>query len=540
MSGGGAGAAGANAGGAHRGRWAMTLRSRLLISVLLVFATLAVAGFSLARAQHRYLVDQLDRRLLEAVPPALGMARLVADGTFAMPPGGPGPGALSELYVGRLGDDGGVRTVLAPGLGVAERAGGSTASAVTVPASASASALTVPASAFPASTARASAPAPPGGAAPARVSAPFDTVDEQGVAMRAVVAVDGGDAGLSGDRFVVGLPLAEADAAHRRLLIGLGVAALVVVTATAVAAWWVIRLGLRPIRRMTEAADAIARGEVGRRVEHPSPRTEAGRLGLAFNVMLDEREGTEARLRRFLSDASHELRTPLTSIRGYVDLYRRGGLGGGRDLDDAMRRIGGESARMAALVEDLLLLARLDEGRPLADEPVELAALVRDTVSDAAAVQPERPVRAVAAGPLLLRGDEARLRQVIAAVVTNALVHTEPTTPVGVEAVNDGAVHVITISDDGPGMAPEVAAHAFERFFRGDPARSRNRGGSGLGLAIVRSIVEAHGGTVTLRSAVGAGTSVRIVLPITRCVAGERAPGQGQRSPTGPFPPDGT
>jgi two-component system OmpR family sensor kinase len=284
----------------------------------------------------------------------------------------------------------------------------------------------------------------------------------------------------------------------------------------------VIHLGVRPIKSMTATATAIAGGELSHRVPDVAPGTEAGELGTALNSMLgriedafDERSRSEERLRRFVADASHELRTPVTTIRGYAELYRSGGLVAAEELDEALRRTEQEAVRMGRLVEDLLALTRLDQGRPLAAEPVDLAAVASDAGRDARAVAPDRVITIDTAGPLVVSGDDDRLRQVVANVVGNALVHTEPGSPIEIraEAVPGGRAR-LEVVDHGAGMPPEVAARAFERFFRADPSRSRHRGGTGLGLAIVEAAVGAHGGSVELDSAPGRGTTVRIELPL--------------------------
>jgi two-component system OmpR family sensor kinase len=299
------------------------------------------------------------------------------------------------------------------------------------------------------------------------------------------------------------------------------VATVIVLAVLALAAWWVIRLGVRPIKQMTETATAIAGGELSHRVPDVGPGTEAGELGVALNQMLgrieqafQEREQSEERLKQFVADASHELRTPVTTIRGYGELYRLGGLEDQAQLDEAMRRTEQEAIRMGGLVDDLLHLARLDQGRPIEHEPVDIAFLARDAARDAQAVDPDRALDVDPDGAHRGRGDESRLRQVLANLVTNALVHTEPGTPITVRARRVGDDAVVEVIDRGAGMPPDVAARAFERFYRADPSRSRHRGGTGLGLAIVEATVAAHGGTVALDTAPGRGTTVRVVLPL--------------------------
>jgi two-component system OmpR family sensor kinase len=219
-------------------------------------------------------------------------------------------------------------------------------------------------------------------------------------------------------------------------------------------------------------------------------------------------------LRQFVADASHELRTPVTTIRGYAELYRGGGLSDPDELTLAMRRTEQESIRMGSLVEDLLLLARLDQKPSLQAGAVDLGVLAVDAVSDARAVDPERPITASVAEGVAVDGDEGRLRQVVANLVGNALVHTPPGTPVRVRVDRDEGDARLEVHDDGPGMPETVSQRAFERFYRADPARSRHAGGSGLGLSIVKAIVEAHHGEVAIASAPGAGTTVRVVLPL--------------------------
>jgi two-component system OmpR family sensor kinase len=333
----------------------------------------------------------------------------------------------------------------------------------------------------------------------------------------------------TGDQVLVAVPLDRVDATAQRLTAAIVVAAAAVLLALVAAGWWLLRLGLRPIAEVTQVADAIAQGDRTRRVVggasgrrfrrrsrgRGEARTEADQLARAFNVMLDEQAATEMQLRQFVADASHELRTPVAAIRGFADLWRAGALGEDQ-LDDVMRRIGQESTRMRGLVEDLLLLARLDQGRVLAVEPVDLSALAADAVLDASATHPSRTVRLEAPSPTMVTGDEARLRQVVSNLVSNALVHTTATTTVVIRAEpcrsgGDGDTARLAVSDDGPGMDAEASARAFDRFWRGDPGRAR--GGAGLGLSIVRSIVAAHHGDVVLDSTPGAGTTVEVVLP---------------------------
>ena len=238
-------------------------------------------------------------------------------------------------------------------------------------------------------------------------------------------------------------------------------------------------------------------------------------------------------MRRFIADASHELRTPLTSIRGFAELYRQGAVRTEDDVRRLMGRIETEGARMGMLVEDLLLLARVDQQRPLTIGPVDLAAIAGDAVHDARAVQPARPIslhldESLADVPVV-RGDEARLRQVVGNLVTNALTHTpaDSRVTVSVGADDDPELLVLRVADEGPGMDPADAARAFERFYRADTARTREAGGTGLGLAIVASLVAAHGGSVDLTTAPGQGATFAVRLPRSGPPAATPAGGDG-------------
>jgi len=294
-----------------------------------------------------------------------------------------------------------------------------------------------------------------------------------------------------------------------------------ILAALGLVSWWVMRLGIRPLKEMTATATRIAGGDLSVRVPEGAAGTEPGDLAAALNRMLgrietaiDERAASEDRLRRFVADASHELRTPVTTIRGYAELYRQGGLAQPESLDDAMRRTEQEAARMGRLVEDMLTLAKLDQHRPLEARPLDISALARDAALDARATAPSRTISLeVPDGDVTITGDEDRLRQVVANLVGNALVHTDPLDPITIRVTSNDQSVVLEIEDEGPGMPTEVADRGTERFYRADPARSRHRGGSGLGLSIVDATVAAHGGTVEIDSALDRGTCVRLTLP---------------------------
>jgi two-component system, OmpR family, sensor kinase len=268
------------------------------------------------------------------------------------------------------------------------------------------------------------------------------------------------------------------------------------------------------------AAD-IAAGDLSKRVEPATPDTEIGRLGLALNGMLSqieaafaERTASNDRLRRVIADASHELRTPLTSIRGYAEMLRRGASDSPRDSEAARRRIEEESIRMTGLVDDLLVLARLDQGRPLEKQAVDLRAIATDAVADARVVAPQREISLAANGPVIVTGDDTRLRQVLGNLVRNALVHTPQQTAVEVAVATHDGVGSMSVADHGPGLTAEDVDRIFEPFYRADPSRSRDSGGAGLGLSIVSAVVTAHGGRVKVKQTEGGGATFEVELPL--------------------------
>jgi two-component system, OmpR family, sensor kinase len=308
------------------------------------------------------------------------------------------------------------------------------------------------------------------------------------------------------------------------LQFGIGVAVLVVV---GIASFAVVHRSLRPLYEVEHIAAAIAAGHLDRRIPERDPRTEVGGLSLALNGMLAQIQravassessaakarGSEDRMRRFITDASHELRTPLTTIRGFAELYRQGAA---RDVGMLLSRIESEAGRMGLLVDDLLLLARLDVQRPLEQHRVDLLALASDAVHDAHAIDPKRTVSMeVLDGPGTpeVLGDEPRLRQVLSNLVANALQHTPESADVTVRVGTDGDDAVLEVADEGPGMSEQDASRVFERFYRTDSSRARASGGTGLGLSIVNSLVHAHGGEVSVTTAPGAGCCFRVTLP---------------------------
>jgi two-component system, OmpR family, sensor kinase len=328
--------------------------------------------------------------------------------------------------------------------------------------------------------------------------------------------------GPGGTTFVTAASLRPVEQAVNSLMRALVVVGLLALAAASLASWWVIRRGLRPVDRMVETAAVIAAGDLSRRVPDSDPGTELGRLGTALNEMLgqietgiQERAAGEARLRRFVADAAHELRTPLTSLRGYAELYRQGALPNREAVGNAMGRIESEGARMARLVDDLLLLARTDQGRPLEKEPVDLVRLAREAAGDFAAADPGRPVTRELDGSAVVAGDPIRLRQAIDNLLANVRAHTPPGTPTRVSVQRNGRWAEVTVADEGPGIPAQEQTRVFERFWRGDPARGRtSAGGAGLGLSIVEALVRAHGGAVTVESAPRQGAAFTIRLPL--------------------------
>ena len=473
----------------------MTLRRRLLVATSALGVVLLVAGASVVLVQRAFLVARLDAQLaaLAQNPRAilLASARAEANGATSTPAG------LSDIWVGRMARDGTLTPVLTPqgDPGLLPRLA-------------------------------------PG----ERVTTPEGRATAAGAARRVRVVT----ATLPNGRAeaVLAIPLTSVDAATRRLTTTLGLVGLVVAAVVGLLLWWVDRLGLRPIAEMTEAADAITAGDTTRRVPPGPPGTESARLGEALNAMLDTNATTQARMRRFVADASHELRTPLTTLQGYAALHSRpvgapddpgappAADAGGRvaepaereqvaEMADAMRRMGDEAARMRRLVDALLDLARLDDLGVLARDPVDLGVLVRDVASDLRVVAPDRMVTVDAPESLVITGDRDRLTQALVGLTSNAVRHTPPGTPVWLTVAElPGAVRV-DVSDAGPGIPPEHQAHVFERFHRVDPGRSSSRGGSGLGLAIVDAIARAHGGSASVVSQVGLGSTFSLTLPST-------------------------
>lgn len=330
-----------------------------------------------------------------------------------------------------------------------------------------------------------------------------------------------------GNAIVTGLPLSEVQDTVWRLALVLTAVTIAGLIAAALAGALIVRRTLRPLRRVADTAGAVAtlrldRGEVALPVRVPesdtNPRTEVGSVGLALNRMLEHvgaalsaRQASETRVRQFVADASHELRTPLTAIRGYAELARRGDAPVPPDVMHAMGRIESEAARMTTLVEDLLLLARLDSGRALDTAPVDLSSITADAVSDAHVAAPDHSWRLdLPPDPLMVTGDGPRLHQVLANLLSNAGKHTPAGTTVTVTLRAEGNTVLLSVADDGPGIPAALLPEVFERFARGDSSRSRAAGSTGLGLAIVAAVVASHGGDVTVECNHGAAFTIRI------------------------------
>lgn len=351
----------------------------------------------------------------------------------------------------------------------------------------------------------------------------YRVLTEQGAKPNAIVAI--------------GAPMTSIQATERALIRTMLIVGLAAMGALLVVAWLVIRGGLLPLERIAATAEQIAGGDLSHRAGVPHDDTEVGRLGTAFDSMLDQietsfdeqqraleaKERSEAQLRRFVADASHELRTPLTAVRGYADLYRAGGLADPEAMASAMDRIGTESRRMASLVDDLLLLARLDQGRPVRHEPVNLSRIAEDALHDLRAIDPARPVVGAIDPGITVAGDDDHLRQVVSNLIANVRVHGGALAAIEVVlSAVDGEAE-LRVVDHGRGIDPADGPRVFDRFYRADAGRSRDSGGTGLGLSIVASLVHAHGGRLWHEATPGGGATFVVRLPFT--ASSQPAPG---------------
>jgi two-component system OmpR family sensor kinase len=457
----------------------MSLRRRLLLGLITIGAVLVVTNLTLANRYHSFLLERVDRQLIDVA--SRPVFRDDARGPGRRPPD---EQTLSEYFI----------AVAITGASPLRQVGSAFADDNQSPPLLDRADILERASVH---------------------AAPFDAPSIDGDGTWRLIAVDTGRNGVT----VVGVSLNEIDATLARMQAVQRIGTLAVLASLGLVFWWVLRLGVHPIEDMAATADAIAAGDLSRRVTPPSERTEAGRLGLAFNAMLEriqqafkEREASEERVRRFAADASHELRTPLTSIMGYAELYRAGGLRGEDELTGAMGRVEQEGKRMAGLVEDLLQLARLAEHRQPERRRLRLDELVAGAVRDARAVEPDRPITD-SIEPVVVEGDEGQLRQVVGNLLANARVHTPAGTPVHVAVSTRDGKAVLEVTDEGPGMDPATAAKVFDRFYRADKSRARAAGGSGLGLAIVDAVATAHGGRAGVTSSPGKGARFTVELP---------------------------
>jgi two-component system OmpR family sensor kinase len=467
-----------------------SLRARLLVAVLVLSAAgLLLVGATVYAEQRSFLLDRIDQQARAAPGPVAfalhgdpGFGRVDPDNDHR--DGGPGPDR--NLPLGTYGEERDASGKVV-GSAVAFTYGQTVTTDPNLPAK-------VP------------------------IGKPFTVHGKNGdeKTYRVFAARDPGQSTYT----VVAIPMGDVEQTLHRLLAVLALVIGGVLLILGFAAWGVVRVGLLPLDRMGHTAGAIAGGDLSHRVGSTDPRTEVGRLGIALNAMLDRlesaftaRKASEDRLRQFLADASHELRTPLASIRGYAELFRMGAARDPEDVAKAMRRIEEEAARMGVLVEDLLMLARLDE---IADAPhtdIDLGRLVDDAADDARATAPDRDIASSVHGETTVLGDAHQLRQVLANLMRNALVHTPSGTPIELSAARDDGEVRIEVRDHGPGLPTGNPSELFERFWRSEGGRKQGRGGAGLGLAIVAGIVDAHHGRVEATNAPGGGASFVVHLP---------------------------
>jgi two-component system OmpR family sensor kinase len=488
----------------------MSLRGRLLIALLaLVTMGLLISDVATYKTLQRFLVRRVDQQLDGVRRPAeLSLARsgLGLQGNRPGRPAASGPafaaGVRGEVYVELRNAAGQV-----------------------IATSGSSRSLDTTTPRIPSALPRVRSPS-----TPPPTSGLLGTIRTGPAAYRTV-----GSAGSGGPRWrlrisalpanrgtlILALPMRDVYATlHDLLWIEMAVSGAVLLAAAGLGLW-LVRLGLRPLDDIETTAEAIAAGDLARRVPEAPAGTEVGRLSRSLNAMLTqieqafgERQASEDRLRRFVADASHELRTPLTSIRGYSELFRRGANHRPEDLATVMRRIEEEAARMGILVDDLLLLARLDQGRPLARTPLDLTRLAGEAIESAEIIDDRHPLVLQADRPVTVVGDPLRVRQVLDNLLANVRTHTPPGTVATVRVGAANGTAILEVSDTGPGLDREQAERVFERFYRADPSRTRERGGSGLGLAIVDSIAKSLGGGAALRTAPGEGATFRVELPL--------------------------
>jgi two-component system OmpR family sensor kinase len=473
--------------------------------VVLVAAGLAVAAVITYEEQRSFLMDRVDQQVQSALAPVAFELRI--PGTRAARPAGARPGRRFP-FAGAFGRR-------PPGIGPASLPPGTFGE------------LIAPGGkVLRRRTFTYGEPAPAAPTLPARIPLSragsalrlFTLHSSRGPDIRyraAAASVPGGET------LVVALSLRETDDTLHRLVVVEVLVAGGVILALVLLGWVVIRVGLRPLERIGRTASEIAQGDLSRRVSPADPRTEVGRLGRSLNDMLGQiesaftaRRQSEDQLRRFLTDASHELRTPLASIRGYAELFRLGAADDPATLERAMARIESEAARMGVLVEDLLSLAALDQAPERPRMSVDLTELAAHAAEDARVTAPDRDVLVDADEPAVaVMGDPDQLRQLLANLVRNAVIHTPTGTPIEIGVRRDGALARLEVRDHGPGIPEGAGDQLFERFWRTEGGRSRGRGGAGLGLAIVKAIATAHGGDVHAANAAGGGACFEVSLP---------------------------
>jgi two-component system OmpR family sensor kinase len=481
-------------GGSRWGPRRWPLRRRLMVVMAaLVVAGLALADYATYRTLHSYLLNREDQQLAQL---SRGVGRTLL---FGRPSSFTGANGSTQAFVEVRTENGAVAAEILARQGTQAP--------------------------YPAPRLPDTLPSPPAATGGTPDDGLYMTVPATGPGVGPyrvrISQLTEGPVVFEGDVLVVATPLSDVTATlHKLVWTELGVSAAALALAVLIGSS-MVRLGLRPLDDMADTADEIAGGRLDRRVAVVDDGTEVGRLGAALNAMLTriegafaEKEASESRLRRFVTDASHELRTPLTSIRGYAELFRRGADRRPEDLAKVMSRIEAEATRMGVLVEDLLLLARLDQGRRPETVPVDLEWLVREAVDAARAVEPDRPLRTELVERPIVMGDRNRLRQVIDNLLVNVRVHTPADAPATVRVRTENGHAVVEVEDGGPGLPPDAGERVFERFYRADPSRSLDSGGVGLGLSIVQAITAAHGGTASAGPGHDGGACFRITLPL--------------------------
>jgi two-component system, OmpR family, sensor kinase len=475
----------------------MTLRSRLLLAAALFVVVLAAVGYSLIRTVETSQLHQADNQLTSTLPISLGVAQNapIPGANHPTPPDG--NVGFSDTYLALI-VDGHRQTIASP-----QSANGAT-----------------PQTPRPQILSGTSVPAATGGLRIATVGSLHGHGRWRAVLLQTP----------NRTQILAAIYLGPLDATAAQLRSAVLAAGGIVALILLVSGFWLERLGLRPIAEMKDVAVAIAAGDRSRRATPtPASRSEAAQLARALNSMLDRQNAIEDQLRQFLADVSHELRTPTSVIFGLSQLWRQGDLRDGNALADAMRRIGRESTRMRGLVEELMLLARLDVGTPIQSQPVDIGDLARDVLADAESTHPSRHLQADIADHVIADGDPTALRRVVSNLVTNALIHTPSTSSIIVRVNKTTNSALLEVTDTGPGMDPAESAHAFDRFWRGET--SRTRPGSGLGLSIAQSVVNAHHGRIHLKTTPEQGTTVKVELPPPQTAAPSSANQQPATQP---------